>query len=454
MQGSKASSAGDLASSVNWSRQCQARREREPLAGASIATGIALGLSLWLVIALTSPAIAQAQSKSGFGVSDSLEGGDSVTEDIAIDDIDAGSAFRFPGEPLKPWFDSKRRLNEQLGLKLNFSYQALYQNADNPGISEAAGGRGEINGSWALVGRGSQNIGRLTFRLENRHTLGTEIPPSKLGNQFGSGTLVGTGFSDFGYNLSELAWRQAVMSGRLRFVFGKISAVSWYGGHALSSPKRGFQNSALQGSNTRAFPGRGLGGGIAYQFSPKLVVLAGIHDANAKTTGNPFDTIGQHEYLKSLEFRSYLTTPERARWDQVRLNIWHQDARVQAGTPESYGANLVASKLMFDDKIMPFIIAGISDGKASLFRKDIAVGIGIGYDSTPAKARDVLGIGLAWGEPSDSSFQDQITAEAYYRFQLLDNIAITPSIQVIKNPALSPDKMTVVVAGFRLRFTF
>ena len=109
---------------------------------------------------------------------------------------------------------------------------------------------------------------------------------------------------------------------------------------------------------------------------------------------------------------------------------------------------------MFDDKIMPFIIAGISDGKASLFRKDIAVGIGIGYDSTPAKARDVLGIGLAWGEPSDSSFQDQITAEAYYRFQLLDNIAITPSIQVIKNPALSPDKMTVVVAGFRLRFTF
>lgn len=397
-----------------------------------------------------------AQSQSGYGASHSLEGGDSVTEDIHQDDISAGSTLRIPGKPLQPWFDAKRRWNDKYGLKLNFSLQSLHQRSDNAsGLDEAAAGRAEINGSWTLVGRGTKNAGRLTFRVENRSTLGTDIPPSKLGNQFGSGTLVGTGFSDYSSaNLSELAWRQALLDGRLRFVVGKISAVGWYGGHALSSPKRGFQNTALQASNARAFPGRGIGGGIAYQFTPKFVALAGIHDANAKTTDNPFDTIGQKEFLKSVEFRWYLTTPERARWDQVRVNLWHQDARKQAGVPESYGANLVASKLMLDDKVMPFLIAGISDGNATLFKKDVAIGIGLGFDTTASKARDVLGIGLAWGEPSNDGLQEQVTGEIYYRFQLLDNIAITPSIQMIKNPIANTGKTTVTVVGLRLRATF
>ena len=237
-------------------------------------------------------------------------------------------------------------------------------------------------------------------------------------------------------------------------MLGKISAASWYCDHAFSSPKRGFQNTAILSSNTRAFPGRGIGGGLAYRFIPNHVALVGIHDANAKTTENPFDTIDQTEFLHSIEFRWYTTTAERARWDQVRLNLWHQDRREQDGAPESYGMNLAASKLMFNDKVMPFLLAGVSDGKASLFKKDIAVGVGFGFNTTQSKARNVLAVGIAWGDPSDNTFQEQITGEVYYRFQLLDNIAITPSIQVIKNPVANPDKTTVAVAGLRLRVTF
>lgn len=398
---------------------------------------------------------ANAQTHSGFGTSQPrLEGGDGVTEDIHEDDLDAGSAFQIPSQPLKPWFDTKKRWNEDFGLKLNFSYQTLHQSSDNAtGEDKAGAGRGEINGSWTLIGRGTKNAGRLTFRLENRHAFGDMIPPSKLGNQFGSGTLVGTGFSDFGTNLSELAWRQALADGKFRFVFGKISAASWYGGHAMSSPKRAFQNSALLASSTRAVPGRGLGAGMAYQFSPKFVLLGGIHDANAKTTDNPFDTIGQKEFLKVIEARWYTTTPERARWDQVRLMYWHQDERVSAGVPASQGVSLVASHL-FNDNIMPFLVAGISDGNATLFKRDLAVGVGIGFHSTATKARDVLGFGVAWGDPSNDALQDQYTAEIDYRFQLLDNFAITPSVQFIKNPALNPAQTTVTVFGLRMRATF
>lgn len=400
--------------------------------------------------------VAQAQSQSGYGPSRSLEGGDSVVQDIHEDDISAGATFRIPDQPLKPWFDMKRRWNDKYGLKLNFSMQTLHQNANNTtGLDEAAAGRVEINGSWTLVGRGTNNSGRLTFRIENRSTMGTTIPPSKLGNEFGSGTLVGTGFSNYdNANLSELAWRQSLMDGKLRFVIGKISAVGWYGAHALSSPKRGFQDTALQASNSRVFPGRGIGGGIAYQITPKFVALAGIHDANAKTTENPFDTIGQKEFLKAIEFRWYLTTPERAKWDQVRVNFWHQDERVQAGVPASSGVNMVASKLMFNDRAMPFFFAGMSEGGAAVFKKDVGGGVAFAFDTTASKARDVLGIGIAWGEPTNGAFQEQVTGEIYYRWQLLDNFAITPSIQVINNPIAYPGKTTVTVLGLRVRATF
>lgn len=244
------------------------------------------------------------------------------------------------------------------------------------------------------------------------------------------------------------------MNGRFRFVIGKISAVGWYGAHALSSPKRGFQDTALQASNTRTFPGRGFGLGFGYEFTPRFVALAGVHDANAKTTGNPFNSIKQGEFLKSVEMRYYLTTPERARWDQVRLQLWHQDARTEAGVPESHGANFVASKLMFGDNVMPFMFAGISSGDAAIFEKDLAVGVSFAFDTTASKARDVLGIGLAWGDPSNSSFQEQVTGEVYYRFQLLDNLAITPSVQMIKNPTANPGKTTITVVGLRIRATF
>ena len=50
--------------------------------------------------------------------------------------------------------------------------------------------------------------------------------------------------------------------------------------------------------------------------------------------------------------------------------------------------NLVASKLIFNDKVMPFLIAGVSDGDASLFKKDVARESDLA--SIPLKARLVM----------------------------------------------------------------
>jgi porin len=65
---------------------------------------------------------------------------------------------------------------------------------------------------------------------------------------------------------------------------------------------------------------------------------------------------------------------------------------------------------------------------------------------------DLVGFSASWGSPPDSSLDDQKTLEAFWRFQLSQGLAITPSIQLLKDPALNPDEDTVWVYGVRVRF--
>lgn len=387
----------------------------------------------------------------------SLEGGDSVTDDLALDDADVGAVLAFPKiqQFFQPFFDWKQQLNAQTGLQLQFSYQTLYltTNDDDAIYSDAFAGRAQVQGAWTLVDRGGKNPGKLTFRLENRYLIDSEIPPSQFGYQFGSVAPAGTGFSDFGAALTELAWRQTLADGKFKFIVGKISAISWYNVHALSSSMRGFQNTAMQSSLTKPAPGRGIGAGFGYEFNPHFVMVAGIHDANAKTPEDPFDTIGEGEFYHSIEFRYYPTTPDRWRYDQVRLQFWQQDALSESGTPASQGVTLAASRL-FEDRYYVYGFGGLSDGKATLFEADAAAGFGIAFDTKHRAARDVLGIGIGWGRPSNDLLREQYTGEAFWRFQLVDRVALTPSVQYVKNPAANPNRDDAVIFGLRTRITF
>ncbi|MCT8159644.1 carbohydrate porin [Pseudoruegeria sp. SHC-113] len=420
----------------------------------SAIAGAALAFQL-CAAPLLAQGLPPAKTLSGYQETASLETGDSVTEDLALDDQRVRGVLSFPGleQAVAPWFAWKKRLNDEYGLKLQFSYQSSRQTlSDTLGEEDAAAMRLQLQGSWDLLGRGTKNKGTLTFRLEERQRLGTAIPPTKLAFEYG-GIKPSGGFSDFGFALTELAWRQSLMEGRLRFVVGKISALSWYNGHALSSSLRGFQNLALQSSLTKPAPGRGIGGGVAYEFSEHFGVVAGIHDANAKTADNPFDTIDQGEFYKSVEFRYWPTNRDMRRWDVVRLQFWQQDALKDKGVPESKGVTFLASRLL-QDRWFPFVIAGLSDGKSTVMKKDFTAGLGVGIDTQHRAARDIFGIAVNWGEPSNDLLREQVTTEAFYALTLVQNVVITPSVQWVRNPAASTAFDDVFTFGLRFRTTF
>ena len=67
------------------------------------------------------------------------------------------------------------------------------------------------------------------------------------------------------------------------------------------------------------------------------------------------------------------------------------------------------------------------------------------------KSKDLLGFGLNWGRPPDSELDDQYTAELFYRLQLTQNLAVTPDVQMITNPALNQGEDTMWISGLRTR---
>ncbi|MFM1892028.1 MAG: hypothetical protein RLZ44_1105, partial [Pseudomonadota bacterium] len=95
-----------------------------------------------------------------------------------------------------------------------------------------------------------------------------------------------------------------------------------------------------------------------------------------------------------------------------------------------------------------------ADGAGALLDRSVSAGLG----RYTANGQGVFGLGLNWGRPNRELFgadaRDQYTIEAYYRLQVAEHVAITPDIQLIKDPALNPDDDLVWVAGLRARLAF
>ncbi len=127
---------------------------------------------------------------------------------------------------------------------------------------------------------------------------------------------------------------------------------------------------------------------------------------------------------------------------------WHVDEREDAGMPDSWGLT-AAANWTFDKTWMVFARAGWSDGEAPLMNGSVTLG-GLYYF---AHRSDLIGLASNWGDPADDSLDDQFTGELFYRFQFAHNFAITPSVQLLVDPALNPDEDQIWIFGLRARFT-
>ena len=349
----------------------------------------------------------------------------------------------------EPWYEFKERLNEDHGLQFNIDESIFYQRASgSPAEKEAAGGLVRFYGQWELCGRESGNPGMVVFKVENRHRMGTVLTPFDLGFAAGSILPTGTFFSEFDVGLTNLYWKQYFFDRQLAVAAGRIDVTDFIDVYAMINPLTHFINLAFSTNPTIAVPNQGLGAAVGGMLTGHVYAQAGFGDANGQAALPGWDS-----FFDDAEYFSYAevgitTGQDRIYLDNIHVTMWHTDAREAAGAPSSHGVAFTAQKFI-DDKWLPFFRFGYSDGDAALMQTTFSTGLGY-----QCANRDVWGVGLSWGQPTLSSAGVQFTSEAFYRFQLTQFLAITPDVQLIKDPALNPGQNILAMFGLRLRAAF
>ncbi|MEM7146939.1 MAG: carbohydrate porin [Verrucomicrobiota bacterium] len=383
-------------------------------------------------------------SGGGFG------GPSSVEEQLAEDRLTREEVSRFQvfDEFLEPWFGFKEGLREEIGLTLGFDYTTLLMWASSSsGEKRGFGGIGRMFGTWALVDRDGPYAGSLVFKGENRHRLGTDVAPQNLGFASGYSGIPGTAFSDYGWGVTNLFWRQG-LGERLNLIVGVVDVTDYLDVYGLVNPWTQFQNLAFLTDPTIPAPNQGLGAAMGGMLGEHVYFIGGFADANGDPTRSPFRSFGEGEFFKHVEL-GWVSSYDRRFFDNVHVTAWHVDERTDAGVPSGWGVAMSASRFI-NERWMPFVRAGYGDGDAPLWSHSVSAGVGRYFTGS----KDLAGLGVNWGKPADSSLEHQWTSELFYRFQAAQNLALTPSVQLIGNPALNPEKDVLVYFGLRGRVTF
>ncbi|SDE62209.1 porin [Ruegeria marina] len=408
-----------------------------------------------LPIILSLPAFVLPSTVLAQQVSSLLSGPDSTPNLLSSDAQEKDDLLNVDAQ--QGFDDWKAGIKERFGLDFGIDYNVLgYTASSSLGERKSASGAFRLFGTWDLVNREGPNTGSLIFKFENRHAF-TTVPPTGFGGELGYAGLNSSVFSDQGWRATHLYWQQEFAQGRGVAYIGWLDVTDFVDVYALASPWTGFSNIAFQtGSGTiGGLPDGALGAMAGGFLTDNIYASAGIADANADPTDpiSGFDTLfDQGETFKSLEI-GWTSGAEALFVNNAHLTFWQIDARQQAGTPGGHGIAFSYTHVL-GDAWLPFIRGGWADDGGSLY--EAAVSAGFGYTRQPG--RNLLGVGLNWSRPNDTTFgpnlRDQYTLEVFQQWQLTEGLELTPSVQIIKNPALNPNKDTVALFGLRFRASF
>ena len=330
---------------------------------------------------------------------------------------------------------------------------------------DASSGVARLYGSWHLLGKDTQNSGSLVWKVEHRHAYGDTAPKDYSFGSLGYVGAIGPAYSDQGFRVTDLNWKQKINDGKGTIVVGWQDVTNYADVYALASPWSGFTNLAFStGSGAMGLPDDGvLALSAGHMLGENFYVVGGIADANGKSDDifDGFDTAfgSDASYFTTLEF-GWTASQEQIYTDNFHVTFWDfgDDTRHSNSLSAEGGSGVNFSWSQFtSDQIMPFVRGGFSEGDVALYDKSISVGMG--YFGL-GKPTNNLGVALNWAEVNGDSFAadakatsgstEQWTAEIYYNMQFGDHFQVTPDIQYIQDPAFSTES-SAWVFGIRAR---
>ena len=411
-----------------------------------------------LAIALLAPwAFAQDESdeprgKANFPPSADGFGPTSVPYDLAEADEFKEPLIRFAAfdRALKPWFDFKGRLSTRHGFQFGADWHGLYQHIDGaPVEDEALSGIFRVFGEWKLLNRCKPLCtGSLIWKVEYRDTIGTDVAPGSIGFVNGYAGIPGTLFSDFGWALTNLYWKQKFANGRGTFIVGQLDATDYLDVIGIANPFTMFSNLSVLVNPAMVLPNQGLGAAASWRFQNNSYVIVGVNDANALPTRDGFQTFEEGETFKFVEY-GFACPGVRHFLDNIHLTVWHQDRLEKLGVPEAWGWSLSGTRSFQDDQLVGAFRVGWSSDAAPISERHFSTM----WAYRVRKRGDVVGFGAAWDRVWGQAQGNQLSTELFWRLVIAENIQLTPSVQWLRNPAFAPTEKDYWAFGLRFRLT-
>jgi hypothetical protein len=364
-----------------------------------------------------------------------------------------------PPKFLDQWFDAKKKFAKRTGLSVAASYTVLRQDYSSSPIKQpiSIGSKFAFLADYQLANRGKPNALSFDVVVEERQPLGTDLAPTPAGLGAGSIVPTATTWGRFDLGFTQYYLRQNLAGNRFQYVIGKLFAQYYIDAYPFFDDNRQFISRAFSTDATIPAPTRGFGlVGAWYPIvNHGFYVQSGMYTANSHDTGLTIDDFfktGQHFYNLNLGWTRIEDkgVPPLARGvfdtDDIYVFGWYKNK--QPAIPEARGVAFNANAKVRKNFLV-FLRAAWSDG----WVVDGTTAAGFGW--RPARfPADLLGVGAGWARPSDRTRRNQYMEEVFYRFHLLENLSLTPDVQLIRFPALSPRQELLWAPGLRARVTF
>ncbi len=339
---------------------------------------------------------------------------------------------------------------DEIGLVLGADYNLLSQGVtESLGKSSATGGALRFYGTWVPITSNPENENKLVFKLEHRHAIGSDLPPSGLLLDAGVAALSGPTFSDNKTVLTNLYWGQNLHSNQFGYIAGIVDVADYADVYAFVNVWTEFNNLAFSTNPSMPVPNQGLGVAVRWLFQSNVYVLGGIADINGDPHA-PEDAFDS--FFSDAEFFKHIEIGLIGSWDErmtrnTHITIWQSDAREELGIEADKGVALSWSPKI--GEWQPFLRGGYADKGTAVLKKSYSAGVGKAINSR----QDAFGVALNWGKTANSS-SAQIISELYFKWNPFKHLLVSPSVQFIDNPANNNDASNLWLGALKVRVTF
>lgn len=261
-----------------------------------------------------------------------------------------------------------------------------------------------------------------------------------------SGSLVGVADGTGGGPLLRLEkfWvRRDFAGGAL--TFGRLHFEDHFLDNALSSKSAvAFTNEAFSGKASTPFPRDAMGAVLNLDINERVSLSVVVGDAGRNAE---FDLFASGEVFAAAQ-AEFRWAPWGLGQGRYRLGVWGRSVENGVSFGEGGGVG-VSIEQPLSAHVVLMLRAHHGDDRLQRVENELAAAVGF----TPAaRPEDQFGVGVAWLDPSDPSREDQPVGEIYYRWQVLEHLALTPTLQWTGSGAGINRVDDSVFWGLRLRY--